>query len=234
MSTTERSIPKKPERPIWPTYSWRAKNINPRLLYIRDHRQADAAIVRLRKGPLGFDLEWRPNFIKGHPENPVALVQLSTENTILLIQIYVMESTEILPLFHPLLRLNYNTGFPSKLRELLNDLGVVKAGVGIQRKLGIPITLYKLKRVFLSLDDCKKLAADWNISVRNCVDLSLLARCVDNARWKGRYVEPIGLARLVETYEHLSLPKGKIQRSNWETLLSDVQQDCMSQCLSEI
>jgi hypothetical protein len=94
MSTTERPIPKNPERPIWPTYSWRAKSINARLLYIRDHRQADAAIVRLRKGPLGFDLEWRPNFIKGRPENPVALVQLSTEDTVLLIQIYVMESTE--------------------------------------------------------------------------------------------------------------------------------------------
>ena len=78
-----------------------------------------------------------------------------------------------------------------------------------------------------------KLYSDCKISVRNCVDLSLLARCVDNSRWKGRYVDPIGLSRLVETYENLSLPKGRIQRSNWEAELSEVQQDCMSRCLLE-
>ena len=33
----------------------------------------------------------------------------------------------------------------------------------------------------------------------------------------------------METYEQLSLPKGKIQRSNWEARLSQVQQDCMSE-----
>ncbi|KIM85515.1 hypothetical protein PILCRDRAFT_367306 [Piloderma croceum F 1598] len=185
---TEKPVSKLPDRPILPTYSWRTKSSNAQLFYIRDHHHVNLTIPRLRNGPLGFDLEWRPNFIKGQLENPVALVQLSNEDTILLIQISAM------------------TEFPNKLRELLEDPGRVKAGVGIQH-------------------DCKKLYADWSISVRNCVDLSLLARCVDNARWKGRYVEPIGLGRLVETYEKLSLPKGKIQRSNWEAQLSTVQQD---------
>lgn len=64
------------------------------------------------------------------------------------------------------------------------------------------------------------------MSTRNCVDLSLLARTVDNAKWKGKYSSPIGLARLCKTYEELDLPKGKITRSNWELLLSDIQQDC--------
>jgi hypothetical protein len=93
MSVTEKPSSKKPERPIWPTYSWRTKSINTQLFYIRDHRQADLAIVKLRKGPLGFDLELRPNFIKGQLENPVALVQISNEDTILLIQICAMTGT---------------------------------------------------------------------------------------------------------------------------------------------
>jgi hypothetical protein len=86
----ETLIPKKIERPILPTYSWRAKGTNTQLFYIRDSREVDAAIVRVGNGPLGFDLEWRPNFIKGQVENPVALVQLSTDDTILLIQISAM------------------------------------------------------------------------------------------------------------------------------------------------
>lgn len=82
-------------------------------------------------------------------------------------------------------------------------------------------------KLILLLDDCQKLYTDYSISTRNCVDLSLLARSVDNPRWKGKYSNPIGLARLVETYEELALPKGRITRSNWEAKLSDQQQDCM-------
>lgn len=38
-------------------------------------------------GVLGFDLEWRPTFVKGYPENPVAVVQLASEKCIWLIQV---------------------------------------------------------------------------------------------------------------------------------------------------
>lgn len=75
-------------------------------------------------------------------------------------------------------------------------------------------------------DDCKKLYRDWRVQVRNCLDLSLLARCVDNARWKGKYTNPIGLSHLLEIYEKFSLPKGRVQRSNWENELDDRQQHC--------
>ncbi|KAH9845980.1 hypothetical protein C2E23DRAFT_891315 [Lenzites betulinus] len=61
--------------------------------------------------------------------------------------------------------------FPERLRELLADETVVKAGVGIQ-------------------EDCKKLYSDYGVDTRNCVDLSLLARTVDNARWKGNTQPP--------------------------------------------
>ncbi|KAI0307542.1 hypothetical protein B0F90DRAFT_1621606, partial [Multifurca ochricompacta] len=81
-------------------------------------------------------------------------------------------------------------------------------------------------------DDCKKLWRDHRVSVRNCVDLALLARSVDG-RWKGPYNGGIGLSRLVEIYLERNLPKGRIRRSNWETELSTQQKqyaanDCHS------
>lgn len=78
----------------------------------------------------------------------------------------------------------------------------------------------------LSLDDCLKLFQDYGVSTYNCVELALLTRSVDNARWKGKYTNPIGLSHLLETYENFSLAKGKVQRSNWEARLSPLQQDC--------
>ena len=101
---------------------------------------------------------------------------------------------------------------------------VPKVGVGIQRQYWQSLFLFFIE--CLLSDDCKKLYNDWRIHVRNCLDLSLLARCVDNARWKGKYTQPIGLAHLLEVYEKLSLPKGKIQRSNWAIELNDLQQNC--------
>jgi len=91
--------------------------------------------------------------------------------------------------------------FPTKLKEFLESSDFVKAGVAIQ-------------------NDVKKLYRDCEVSTRNCVDLSLLARCADNAQWKGKYNTPLGLARLIETYENLTLSKGKIGRSNWEDELT--------------
>jgi hypothetical protein len=63
------------------------------------------------------------------------------------------------------------------------------------------------------------------VSVRNCVDWALLARSVDS-QWKGPYKGGIGLSRLAETYLERKLPKGGIQRSNWEIELSTLQQEC--------
>jgi len=76
----------------------------------------------------------------------------------------------------------------------------VKAGVAIQ-------------------NDAKKLYNDWRVPMYNCVDLSLLARTVDNARWQGKYNASLGLARLIESYEYRLMAKGKTTRSNWEAYL---------------
>ncbi|KAL4068284.1 ribonuclease H-like domain-containing protein [Scleroderma yunnanense] len=170
-----------------PLYVWQSRSTCPSERYITHHRVANDALSTLPRGPIGFDLEWRPNFIKGQPENPVAVVQIASADTVLIIQVSKMKT------------------FPSKLQEVLYSTEWLKIGVSIQR-------------------DCEKLYKDWRISVRNCVDLSLLARSIDNARWKGRYTNPIGLARLLETYDMTTLAKGKTQRSNWESTLSPSQQ----------
>ncbi|KAG5652280.1 hypothetical protein H0H81_005540 [Sphagnurus paluster] len=54
-------------------------------------------------------------------------------------------------------------------------------------------------------------------------DVQKLYTDCDNAQWKGKYTQPIGLARLVEAYENLVLPKGRTCRSNWEAILSPQQ-----------
>jgi hypothetical protein len=86
-----------PKRPQLPHYSWRAQHPTCSLQYITDHRVADIALSQLAPGPLGFDLEWRPNFRKWEKENPVALVQLASYDTILLIQLSAMSGMNHAP-----------------------------------------------------------------------------------------------------------------------------------------
>ncbi|KAJ7139782.1 ribonuclease H-like domain-containing protein [Mycena epipterygia] len=185
----------KPSPPTTLPYSWRNFNADTRRLYITDADQADVELTKAfqttPRDSCGIDIEWRPTFQKGQPENPVALVQLATVDTILLLHLCHMKH------------------FPKKLQTLLEDPSVVKAGVGIQ-------------------GDARKIFKDCSVNLRNCVDLSLLARSVD-ARWKGRYSEPIGLARLIAAYEDRLLSKGKITRSNWENYLDSEQQECTAQ-----
>lgn len=73
------------ESPKPPLYSWRTfHGVN--RIYLTDSAKIDHAVAALR-GPLGFDLEWKPSFLKGQPENPTSLVQLASSDTILLMQL---------------------------------------------------------------------------------------------------------------------------------------------------
>ena len=85
-------IDKSPPRPA-PTkaYSWNEYNSNAELFYIRDHAIANQELSKLNVSVLGFDLEWKPIYYKGGKENPVALVQLASFDTVLLLQISAME-----------------------------------------------------------------------------------------------------------------------------------------------
>jgi len=116
------------------------------------------------------------------------------------------------------------TEFPSKLYDWLLDPTTIKVGVGIQGQMAVHLCCMHL--LTLATDDATKLYKDWNADLKNCVDLTLLARTVDNKQWKGRYTRPLGLARLVATYVYRDLVKGKITRSNWECKLTKPQKTC--------
>ncbi|KAH8120578.1 ribonuclease H-like domain-containing protein [Phellopilus nigrolimitatus] len=100
-----------------PPYSYAERFPRALLLYIRDHEEADRALDGLLAAAaprvVGFDLEWRPSFTPGSPKHPVALVQIATPETILLLQVSAMKM------------------FPSKLIDFLDDENIIKAGVNI-------------------------------------------------------------------------------------------------------
>lgn len=65
------------------------------LHYLRDASLTDQTVEELRSrlvGPLGFDIEYRPNFVKGRPQNRTALVQLASDSVVLLVQVSAMSS----------------------------------------------------------------------------------------------------------------------------------------------
>ena len=118
------------------------------------------------------------------------------------------------------------TEFPSKLVEVLENPHIIKAGVAIQ---SLSISSICVSFILNAITgDAKKLFNDYRVPIRNCVDLALMARNVDNARWQGRYHSPIGLAHLIESYEYRLLPKGKTTRSNWEAVLDANQRECQN------
>ena len=124
-------IDKSPPRPA-PTraYSWKEYNSRAKLLYIRHHTRANEELSKLDATVLGFDLEWKPTFYRGGKEHPVALVQLATYDTILLLQISAMEGRSSY-LYKYIIVIIF-IEFPSKLVEVLANPDIVKAGVGIQ------------------------------------------------------------------------------------------------------
>lgn len=104
------AAPVRPEPTV--VYSYRNLGIKPpiTLHYIRDYDEANVAVEKLQPGAYGFDLEWKPSFVKGQGENRVALVQLANDQTILLIQVSALKSEPATPL--PCITLMYSTRFP--------------------------------------------------------------------------------------------------------------------------
>jgi exonuclease 3'-5' domain-containing protein 2 len=66
---------------------------------------------------VGFDIEWRPNFVKGYPENRVACVQLADQIGVAIVQVSGM------------------TSLPEMLVQILQDADIMKVGVGISGAL---------------------------------------------------------------------------------------------------
>ena len=82
--------PKRPEPTI--PYSWRTFYPPIRFEYITDCDRADEVLTVLEPCALGFDVEWKPAFKKGQPENKVALIQLANNEVIYLLQVGAMQS----------------------------------------------------------------------------------------------------------------------------------------------
>ncbi|KAJ1310181.1 hypothetical protein OPQ81_006925 [Rhizoctonia solani] len=174
--------------PALPPFLWREHAVpGTRVKYLCTGKEVNE-VLESAEGPFGFDLEWKPSFVRGRPESPIALLQLARPDQILLIQLTSMKK------------------FPSRLRDVLEDYRIVKAGVGIA-------------------GDAKKLWRDYGVSLLGAVELSKLARVADTPRWAGtKPDELIGLARLVEIYHsHQMMKSKKVKLSNWEQKLDSKQ-----------
>ena len=82
-----------PQPPQLPRYTWQSLSPSAQLLYIQSVRDADREIALLNSDVVGFDLEWKPIFRAGQPDNPVALVQIANNHKILLIHVCRMPRT---------------------------------------------------------------------------------------------------------------------------------------------
>jgi len=91
MESSSASLQPTPPPKLSVRYSWKEFYPTACVTYVRDHRQADDLLQRLNKGPYGFDLEWKPTFIKGQAQNRVALIQIANDQTILLLQVSAMQ-----------------------------------------------------------------------------------------------------------------------------------------------
>jgi hypothetical protein len=77
-------------------YDWRAFTTpGAQLHYIRTEDTANERIGRIasRQTPfvIGLDFEWRPTFVSGRAENPIALVQVACDDEILLVHVSAMQ-----------------------------------------------------------------------------------------------------------------------------------------------
>jgi len=98
-------------------------------------------------------MEWKPNFVAGHTENPVALIQLASTDAIVLLHITRWNWSS--PKTYEALEV---------LKDLLHDSEIKKLGVNIS-------------------EDGRKLYRDTRVDLHGCIDLSKLVRVVDPETW---------------------------------------------------
>lgn len=76
------------------SYWWKRISPEAKVIYLTDHVVAEKHLSQLHadaaNSVLGFDIEWKPNYIRGEAENPVSLIQLANDSIILLIQVSSM------------------------------------------------------------------------------------------------------------------------------------------------
>ncbi|PAV17852.1 ribonuclease H [Pyrrhoderma noxium] len=95
-------------------YSYKNFNPPPTLTFTRESEEADR-LVRTLKGPVGCDMEWKILFQRNVPPRPVATIQLSDKDTIVIIQI-----------------INMKEKIPVALKDFLEDPSRPKIGLNIK------------------------------------------------------------------------------------------------------
>ncbi|KAL1709103.1 hypothetical protein EV121DRAFT_195731 [Schizophyllum commune] len=173
-STTAEWVPANPDYDPGPPppklepYLWSKFSPNAQLKYCKTVEEADAAVAAITSRAVGFDIVLRrPKKDDELPDKHVAMVLLADEHWVILIHLERMHEV-----------------FPDKLRKLLQNTLVVKAGSSTQ------------------------LYMQYGVPTANIVDLSLLARSVDSNRWKkGSYEDLLTLRELIAAYDEHAFPK---------------------------
>jgi len=121
-------------------YSYTVRQPERTIRYIKTHeearKQARLSASALQGPFLGFDIEWRPVFVKNAPPSRVALIQLASKHEVLLFQIFRARKLSIFSEVHYHALSNLRTmglgQLPPALQDLLRDANTKKVGVGIQ------------------------------------------------------------------------------------------------------
>lgn len=202
--------------------------------------------MKFQRRVVGFDAEWKPNFVKastlrrpnpasissiiqGGEDNPISLVQLADESAVLLIHISAMNWQGVNSPTSPH-ELDADASHSASGTE--NDFGGRKYFEGRSRNpRSVSSNLDRHgntpSNLMPQIGDADKILRDLGIVLAGCVDLSQLALSMDRGRWQEHGGKNISLAKLTEVYVHRILEKRKkIQRGNWERLLSTEMQEC--------
>ncbi|TPX70940.1 hypothetical protein SpCBS45565_g01521 [Spizellomyces sp. 'palustris'] len=100
--------------PALPKLDYRSDKANYEVVYARSMRAINEAVNKCRGDVIGFDMEWKPTFLRGKAQRPTALIQLCNERYI------------------GLLHICHVVKFPPPLKEILEDESIVKLGLNIR------------------------------------------------------------------------------------------------------
>eukprot|EP01084_Bolivina_argentea_P040807 75322_1 len=125
---------------------------------------------------VGFDLEWKSKTVKDEIQSKISLMQIAFDNKLII-----------------LIRLHLLNNIPSQLISFLNDVTIIKSGVGIY-------------------GDKKKLFNDYNINIFGCIELNDIYISV-NKQHDSFY----GLQRFTKELLKTEMKyKNKINHCEWE------------------
>ena len=151
---------------------------------------------------VGFDCEWRPSFAGG-VQNKVALVQVASEGSVLLVQLNRFEKT----------------GFPEALEDIISSENIIKVGVGVANDLKMVVMDFNLKGKIKSFSDLNNAAKRLQQKVKES-DLSnkYAGLSLSEEFLSFSSNSTFGLKTLARAFLGAEVPKPKrIRMSRWDT-----------------